>query len=201
MPQRPGLLRGYATEAVALGFVLVLLIVIVLPAYLMGAFQQVPKKGLPVIQAGKTVAYGEFSITPTDAIITTKSPGGFEDEGKKKAYLVVHARVENRYWQPVYCDEDLVDDYSLIPPGKSKPAKPGKIGLVRDHSGECTLLPHLPENLQLIWDIPITAPVPSGITMTIKKRTYQKAFWENTYQWQEPAPWLDVQLPVRQDNP
>lgn len=202
MPQRPGVLRGYGVEAVVVGFVLVLLIVIVVPAYFMGAFQQVPVQGLPQIQAGQTASYGEFHITPTDAIITTKNPGGagLDDDKNKKAYLVVHARIENRSRVAVY-SLDLADDYQLTPPGRSKPSHPKDVGLVRDHSTSCTLLPHLPEQVQMIWEIPITAPVPTGITLTIFKRTWRQDFFENKYQWLSPEPWLNVQLPVRQANP
>lgn len=202
MPQRPrGVLRGYAVEAVVVGFVLVLVVVIVVPAYLMGAFQRVPVQSLPQIQAGQTASYGEFHITPTDAIITTKDPGGAGlDDKKKKAYLVVHARIENRSRVSVY-GVDLADDYELTPPGRSKPSHPKDVGLVRDHSTSCTLLPHLAEQVQMIWEIPITAPVPTGITLTIFKRTWRQDFFENKYQWLSPEPWLNVQLPVRQDNP
>lgn len=202
MPQRPrGVLRGYAVEAVVVGFLLVLVIVIVVPAYFMGAFQQVPVQSLPQIQAGQTASYGEFRITPTDAIITTKDPGGGGlDDNKKKAYLVVHARIENRSRVAVY-SLDLADDYELTPPGRSKPSHPKDVGLVRDHSTSCTLLPHLAEQVQMIWEIPITAPVPTGITLTIFKRTWRQDFFENKYQWLSPEPWLNVQLPVRQDNP
>ncbi|MGH3379135.1 MAG: hypothetical protein ACRDP6_30840, partial [Actinoallomurus sp.] len=65
----------------------------------------------------------------------------------------------------------------------------------------CTLLPHLAEQVQMIWEIPITASVPTGITLTIFRRTWRQDFFENKYQWLSPEPWLNVQLPVRQDNP
>lgn len=202
MPRRPGVLRGYAVEAVVVGFVLVLIIVIVVPAYFMGAFQQVPVRALPQIQAGQTASYGEFHITPTDAIITTKDPGGggLDDNKNQKAYLIVHARIENRARTEVY-GLDLADDYQLTPPGRSKPSHPKDVGLVRDHSTSCTLLPHLAEQVQMIWEIPITAGVPTGITLTIFKRTWRQDFFENKYQWLSPEPWLNVQLPVRQANP
>lgn len=203
MPQRPrGVLRGYAVEAVVVGFVLVLIVVIVVPAYLMGAFQQVPVQSLPQIQAGQTASYGEFHITPTDAIITTKDPSGagLDDDKNKKAWLVVHARIENLARTEVY-GLDLADDYELTPPGRSKPSHPKDVGLVRDHSSTCTLLPYLAEQVQMIWEIPITAGVPSGITLTIFKRTWRQDFFENRYQWLSPEPWLNVQLPVKQANP
>lgn len=203
MPQRSrGVLRGYAVEAVVVAFLLVLVVVIVVPAYFMGAFQQVPVQSLPQIQAGQTASYGEFHITPTDAIVTTKDPTGpgLDDDEKKKAYLVVHARIENRSRTEVFGSQ-LAEDYELTPPGWKKPAHPKDVGLVRDHSSTCTLLPHLPEQVQMIWEIPITAGVPTGITLTIFKRTWRKDFFENDYQWLSPEPWLNVQLPVRQADP
>lgn len=186
-------------EAAILLFVLAFAAAVVLPTWLFGGFQQQPKEELPRIQAGETVAYGEFEIEPIGAKLVDEHPMGEFKTKEGNAYLVVQVTVENLTKDTAYTFDELL---LLRQPVFTERTPPNDSGLVRDGSASSVLHPRVPETLQLVWEIPEeqASKIDDSLDMTLQRRVYEESFFEERMKWMAPRPWLTVAMPVVRED-
>lgn len=176
-------------------FVLAFVAAVIVPTWLFGGFEQQPKEPLPKVEAGKTVAYGELSIKVIGAKLVDKHPTSSFDDKKGMTYLVLQATLENRSKDTVFTFDEL---FLLGKPVFPKKREPDDAGMVRDNSSAGSLIPGVPETMQLIWAIPDeqAAKVGNNLTITLQRRVWMESFFEERYKWMSPRPWLTVDVPV-----
>lgn len=178
---------------------LAILVALVVPTWLLGGFEQEPKKKLPLVNVGTTVEYGQLKVRPLGVTLLQEHPVYEFSTKKGKSYLTAQFWVENRTKEPVYGFGDLI---LLGSPVFPKGTEPAESFLVRDEPDVGSLLPHLPEKVMVIWEIPDAQAnrIGTDLTLTLQRNTYWESFFQEEKQWSAPKPWLRLKAPVQRKN-
>lgn len=184
-PPRKAAFRGYGAEAGGTFLVLVLAAAVFVPTWLLGGFQ---RADLPEIGVAETAVSDEVAITIVSAELRE-----VRDGADTSRLLIVETHVVNRL-----LDEDVGRFHELVVLGEPVFAKP-TLPLPR-LAGELThgqtIQPELPRDVWLVWGVPPNVQVPDEITLTLRKRTYERDFGAQPYRWKDPKPWLTARVPV-----
>lgn len=197
---RAGLLRRFRVEIIAGLFVLAFLAALLVPTWTFGGFEQQRKPGLPKIQVGTTVEYGEFRIKPIGARLLDHHPTSEFDDEKNTAFLVLQVTVENMTKGPAYSFDRLL---LLQQPVFTKGTPPDRVGLVSDNNSVSVLQPRVPETVQAIWPIPDARAAKIGDTLnvTLQRQEFSEGYFSQRYEWRIPRPWLTIVTPVVREEP
>ncbi|MGH6858879.1 MAG: hypothetical protein ACRECY_01405 [Phyllobacterium sp.] len=125
-------------------------------AFVLGAFEAMPKGALPQITAGQSIEAGKWQITPLKAWITDSKIHGLTPKEGQKA-LVVEVELMNR---SIQSDMGYASTF-LLPPEMGAKADRPMIYLDRDESLMPNLQPGMAEKMAYVWLMPADA-VPKG---------------------------------------
>lgn len=159
---------------------------------------------LPVYAAGTTIQTGAMAITPLKAWRTLREPGTTRtDVASRHQYLVLRVKVENQIPETISSSHYLAQDLLWLQTrdgkvtGEVKAERFRRAGERGTASLSADLQPGLPLTIDMVWKLPLDAPLSAPQQWGVLGRAFQaKVTFYGASGWGQQSPVAKLRLPV-----